>query len=183
LSIPELVCDGKAFLVSLEEQGNLSPRANGLLVDFGRRIFEHRLILAILSSPLTFLRGIYWSSFITAIESEADIEFPILHQFAIAVNMAHVIAQQPEIGNEVCPLLLPSTVAFILKNFLPDDTLPIRLDPSAYLKANCLTEVPATITRDPPTFPDVVVNDLNIEQWQRIIPPSAALTQFPWLKV
>jgi hypothetical protein len=181
--IERLVDDGKAFLANLDKQGGISPQTNRLLVDFGLSIFEHRLILSILNSPLTFLRGIHWKSFITAIESESGLEFPTLHQIAIAVNLAHQIAKQPAIGGEVCSLIPSSTIAFILKNFLPDETLPMRLDSSGYLKANWLVEVPQTVARDTPTFPDVIVTDVNVQQWRKIRPPSAALTQFPWLKV
>jgi hypothetical protein len=181
--IERLVRDGRIFLESLKKQGHLSPQANRLLEAFGRSIFEHRMILAILSSPLTFLRGVHWNSFVSAIESESGIEFPTLHQVAIAVNLAHIIAQSPEVGNEVCSLIPPPTIAFILKNFLPDKALPQRIDPSAYLKAKWIMEVPQTLTRDSPTFPDVVISDLNVKQWRRIKPPSAALTQFPWLNV
>lgn len=183
-SVEKLVKDAKEFLAALNQQGTLSPQANALLILFGRGMFEHRLISAIINSPLTALRAVQWRSFVTAIESESGLEFPMLSQVTIAVNMADTIAKHPEIGNEICPNLPKLTIAFILKNFkVEDPKLPERLDPAAYLTANGIKEVLQSDIPYSPSFADVVVSDLDVQRWKTIVPPPAAVQQFTWIKV
>lgn len=181
-SIEALVPQGVRLLETLQKQDCLSPGANVLLVNFGRDFFEYRLILAIVQSPLTFLKGVHWNSFITAIESEAQTEFKTLHQVAIAVNLAHMIAKDPTLGAEACSTLPPIMIAYILQKSMPDLGMPDKIDPSKYINANQPLEVPKPFVPPPPVFPDVDIRDLDVQQWKTILPPAAALTQFPWLK-
>jgi hypothetical protein len=124
-----------------------------------------------------------WNSAVSSVQSEVKVEFPLLRELVLALNLAPTIAQMPELALEICPNVPISVVCFILCKFVPDLNVPAPLDAFTFMQHYKIMEQPYNVSMPESEFVGFdEIGDIDTEVWNvRKLSPKLQKV-FPYLE-
>jgi hypothetical protein len=142
-----LLTDWKNQLETVRGSIDFGPVLTELLMGQFLIELQERIIQKLLAHPklLHFSNTSIWNAFLTVLETDLRISLAVLREFVLAVNMAPVIAENPELASELCPGLRPVVVAFCLKSFAPDESMAAVVSPDRFMAHFGIEEIPETM--------------------------------------
>ncbi|KAH0793910.1 hypothetical protein GPJ56_002122 [Histomonas meleagridis] len=139
-----LLTDFKEIMnMNNETISNLPKTLNEYITDLFIKEFDVNSSNKLLSNPerFNFDNSILWNTFTSILENDLRINLNILRQIISCLVLINNVADKPELILDIAPSLTPEEVAFLIKNFKPDEKYNKKLNEKKFLRFYKLKEV------------------------------------------
>jgi len=150
------------------------------------QLVDFRCMKKLFSNPqrFCFSNSAQWSSFLSAFESDKSIILPKTRQTVFVIMMAHNIALDPTLKNEICPSLDNSFILYILKNFQYDDSvsIPIPYDNFSKFFGVYNDRIPEEDATPIPLIYESIIEGISLNSFKNIVIDDIISELYPYMK-
>ena len=162
------------------------PSINRFLLSRILSVVEVRIMNRMLANPSRFMfkNAVLWNSFISAFLSDERLEMTLLREMVSAMIMAHSMAGEPDMKNDIAADIDPRVILFIMTHYNPDEMMPEKIDTTKFANAHSLSPDITSLGELPePEVQSVgkLGEEAILANWNKCAVTEDLLLDFPFL--
>ena len=162
------------------------PSINRFLLNRILNVVEVRIMNRMLANPSRFMfkNAVLWNSIISAFLSDERLEMTLLREMVSAMIMAHSMAGEPDMKNDIAADIDPRVILFIMTHYNPDEMMPEKIDTTKFANAHSLS--PDITSLDELPEPEIqsvgkLGEEAILANWNKYAVTEDLLLDFPFL--
>jgi hypothetical protein len=186
--VDPLLEDFRGVLVGFSNALNLPNSIARYVVEHLAALLDAKLLNKLIVNPnrYVFANAVQWNTLATALNSVEQLSFTLLRQAVCVLMMAKNLTEPDlidEIIEAVCPDLEPPIILHFLRNYRPDEMMPLQIDCRPFAEKFGLQKLGAVKAVGPlrvSTFREAA-DGLDLDGWNKVVVPPDVLREFPFL--